>query len=652
MDGKLYIKKFIRDDGETLSLNAEELYLAEKNTLLVRTNPATTAVEYTEADGGEMIRQRGATYAQTINGLIVPKTMDYWTLQAKLSRFFILNHTYKIVYIKKDGSMFMVSNAWISSGLQIIPMPHEDYALWNIELTIGNIFWTEYSEDAQGKETYTNSVILPLLTASTGGEVWDDDDPQYLTGAGTDFTINHTTISAIITGIQLKGNMAQQTAPAPDSPQPVEVVKGTQVVSVHDRNILNVPASYTLSGYRSVSISAKRGRTYTVQCNSITTDGSGSCLLTFQKAGGGTVGSIQYLSNTTKEKTVTLTADAVAIYIYSDTGYATSQGVTTTFYDLMVCESSERQAYVPYQTQSYSIDLGSTELCKIGSYQDYIYLSGSDWYVHKEIEKVVLEGSYGGYNGGANWFWVGLNSYSKPSTIAGASLFCDRFAYYQHSPFASDQTLNGCSVDSATVLIIRNTACSSTAEYKTWLSSNNVTIYYPLATATDTKITDSNLITQLDALANAQTYLGETDYLTSGSDLPVVLDIELFQQTGGGEYWNHVGTVWEEGAGGVQTINVDSTQTIYPVWTVTGPCVNPTIQNDTTDSVASFGGTVAAGQTLTVNFEDNTAYLDSAPVAKYVSGYVSLAPGENTVGFNSDGGSAETSTLSWNNIIN
>ena len=126
MDNKFYIKKFIRDDGQTLAFDAEEIYLAGDNKLLVRTDPSTTSVEYTEADGGEMIRQRNAIYEQPINGLIVPKTTDYWTLTSQLSQFFRINHTYKIVYIKISGEMFAASNAWISSGLQIEPVAHED----------------------------------------------------------------------------------------------------------------------------------------------------------------------------------------------------------------------------------------------------------------------------------------------------------------------------------------------------------------------------------------------------------------------------------------------------------------------------------------------------------------------------------------------
>lgn len=294
MNDKLYIKKFIRDDGEILEFDGREIYLAEKNELLQRTDPDTTAVAYTEADGGEMIRQRNEVYDQEINGLIVPRTTDYWELVSRLSLFFKINHTYKIIYIKRDGAMFAVSGAWIKDGLQIVPVPHEDYSEWEIEFSIGDMGWTEYSEDGSGQQIYSNTVTLPLISASSGGEYWDS---------------------------------------------------------------------------------------------------------------------------------VGLVAD-------------------------------------------------------------------------------------------------------------------------------------------------------------------------------------------------------------------------------------NVGEVWETGSGGVQTVNIASTQTIYPVWVVKGPCVNPKLQNNTTDTNAEFDGTVADGQTLIVDFAAGTAYLNSALVTRYVFGLVSFVPGDNVVGFNSDGGDTESSTISWNNIIN
>lgn len=294
MDDKFYIYKFIRDDGETLEFDGEEIYLAENNTLLNRPDPNTTAVNYTGADGGEMIRQQVTPYDQTVKGLLIPRTADYWELRKTLSQFFQFNHIYKIVYKKIDGTMFAAGNAWISEGLQITPVPYERYSEWDITFTIGDAVWYEYAEDASGNETYTNTVTLPLVTNDAGGEIWDS---------------------------------------------------------------------------------------------------------------------------------------------------------------------------------------------------------------------------------------VGL-------------------------------------------------------------------------------VMDS------------------------------------------------VGEEWEAGSGGVQTVNISSTQAVYPVWVVEGPCTNPTLTNNTTDESATFDGTIASGQTLTVNFADGTAYLNTALATRYMSGVVSLQNGDNNIYFNTDGGDTESCTISWNDAVN
>ena len=43
----------------------------------------------------------------------------------------------------------------------------------------------------------------------------------------------------------------------------------------------------------------------------------------------------------------------------------------------------------------------------------------------------------------------------------------------------------------------------STTAWKTWLDSHNTILYYPLATPTDTKITDATLVGQLNAIDSA-----------------------------------------------------------------------------------------------------------------------------------------------------
>lgn len=173
MMDKFYIKKFIRDDGQVFEFDASNIYLAKDNQLISRPIPRTTAIDYTEANGGEMIRQQNPVFEQLIKGIIVPTTKDYWTLVSELSSFWQINHTFKIIFKKKDGGLFSEKNAWISSGLQITQTPHEDYSYWEVGLNIGNDNWIEYAEDSEGHEIYANSVEVPLVTLSQGGEEWD-----------------------------------------------------------------------------------------------------------------------------------------------------------------------------------------------------------------------------------------------------------------------------------------------------------------------------------------------------------------------------------------------------------------------------------------------------------------------------------------------
>ena len=178
------IKKIIRDDKQTLTFDDTEVYLSASNTLLIRPDPDTTSVNFTEASGGEMIRQKNPAYEQPINGLIIPKTTPYWSLVTRLNAFWKINHTYKIIYVEKDGAMFAIKDAWISGGLQIIPRPYEDYSEWSVTLSIGDQLWRQYAEDPDGNEIYANTATLPLLSRAQGGEVWDSVGEKWVSKGG------------------------------------------------------------------------------------------------------------------------------------------------------------------------------------------------------------------------------------------------------------------------------------------------------------------------------------------------------------------------------------------------------------------------------------------------------------------------------------
>lgn len=158
------------------------------------------------------------------------------------------------------------------------------------------------------------------------------------------------------------------------------------------------------------------------------------------------------------------------------------------------------------QSSTYNLRLGSLELCKIGTYQDYIYKSGNDWYVHKAIDKAT-------FNGSENWQSIAgasLTSYGLDNALVGDYHNDDETTYIANS-FRAIST-NERYVDNTLFtnayhrVVCTATGITSAANFKTWLGTTNLVVYFALATATDTQITDADLIADLNALNAASLY--------------------------------------------------------------------------------------------------------------------------------------------------
>lgn len=117
--------------------------------------------------------------------------------------------------------------------------------------------------------------------------------------------------------------------------------------------------------------------------------------------------------------------------------------------------------------------------------------------------------------------------------------------------------------------------------------------------------------------------------------------------------WDGLGAVWEAtSGGGVTTVQVDSIDRVYPIWEVVGPAVNPQLSVLTTNTTLSYTGTVAAGQTLTINMFDKTAALNGTSVISNVSGdWVYFDTGNNQVTYNTNNGDATDSTIYWQEVV-
>lgn len=263
------------------------------------------------------------------------------------------------------------------------------------------------------------------------------------------------------------------------------------------------------------------------------------------------------LSPSDKSETFTTDAQCNSLRILVYSGVSGSVDDTTVYEKLQLESGSTVTSYEPYvggipapnpdypqtvntvtgrqvvtisdggsQSQSYTVDLGSIELCKIGTYQDYIYKSGDDWYIHKTTGRqdvnsanVLLISNY------AN---VEYGSYDKPSNSINKGNYSQDYpVYFTHATYGTTQDYNvaanngklymGASGNYYWVGFPKNTGLDT---IKSELTGS--LLYYILAVATDTQITNADLVAQLNAINDILVKYGYS-YTVSGN-LPLIIN--------------------------------------------------------------------------------------------------------------------------------
>ena len=342
-------------------------------------------------------------------------------------------------------------------------------------------------------------------------------------------------------------------SPSPDYPQDINVVTGEQTVNITGKNLF--------SGYtKGIRINPTTGGVETnstaASSDFIPLDLTGSNKAIFSglpntlyslvaaynsekvflgRTSAGSVGSRLLGSDSFTSGTPQGSGDVVFIRlsVYEN---SSAQGVIGDIDDanIQLELGDTATAYEPYQSQSYTVSLGSVELCKIGDYQDYIYKSVDDWYVHKEIGKCTFTGSEGwgeqsNYNTDNRMLFgfnatnlisgdnianrTGINNNFIFTPVQGSNIDVTGFYFHQSENYSKW----------IYVKIQRSLLpTEDSTGFKTWLSNNNMTVYYQMSPAIDTKITDSTLIGQLNAIHD---WLRRYDYygVVSGN-LPIIIN--------------------------------------------------------------------------------------------------------------------------------
>ena len=380
----------------------------------------------------------------------------------------------------------------------------------------------------------------------------------YTGGANTTTVFTDVQLELGSTSTSYEPYVGGITSPNPDYPQTVNVVTGSQNISVCGKNLMPLSAVSVNNNTRQTNFKIDLAAgTYTASFDldsfTLGTNTSFGVLMSLTDSDNVQVGDIELTnissSTSTGRKTATFTISGSASSLHTSnirinlTNY--NNGARAELSNIQIEAGSPATAYSPYQNEKYTVDLGSIKLCKIGDYQDYIYKSDNDWYVHKETGETIYTGSaeetWDLHSVGSSVFKTRiLDMMGQDNQQKIAPLFCD---YYTPTAYAVITNSNywpdyGVAGRTAAVsgIAIRNKDCADAADFKTWLSTNNTTVYYVLATPTDTKITDTALIMQLNALWNAKSHVGQTNFIVTATstNLPTILDVVAYRNSSAG----------------------------------------------------------------------------------------------------------------------
>lgn len=344
---------------------------------------------------------------------------------------------------------------------------------------------------------------------------------RVLTGSNS-YTFNKNAYYIRIQGVTNVFNLNSLQLEKGTTATTYEEYKGNDYEINLGKNLFNIDGTRTSEGITNtttgtiISVSGTSTNTYSSLTKQITQSiPIGTYTFSIQETYSKRIGFIPTFSDNTSttyfitantlSTTFTTTKEIISYRLYMETTSGTTYNMTI---KPQLEKGSVASSFSPYFPFFVLGTLPNT------NYKNYIFknvkessyynedLIEGQWYIHKEIGRVVLNGSepFQSYTEGftiTQSFWNDLtnnNCMSKSIILSN---------YYKNYTTYADLVAQNYGIGliySVNNLYIRNTDITSVANFKTWLSSNNVEVYYVLNTPTNTLIEDEELINQLNSI--------------------------------------------------------------------------------------------------------------------------------------------------------
>lgn len=327
-----------------------------------------------------------------------------------------------------------------------------------------------------------------------------------------------------------------EAAPNPNYPQEVNSVTGDSSFKIVGKNLFskdNALLGYEINGtvngygkivsstnwYTSEFIRIKPNTEYTLSCQGKT---EGRAIPFYDK-------NFNYISG------VTLLVGSFVTP--ANAYYVRINGLISQIDNVQLEEGDTATDYEPYQEHVYPISLGSLELSKIDNYQDSLYYEDGDWYLEKKIGMYTITGSetYEWYPDNPricfNFGNIPPNNDKYPSNTTDMPLvMSNKYVTITINDLhyvTYENRKNGFTLSNNNYISFRR---------KKWTSkdtavseSTGTKIYYVYRNPVKEKITDSTLLSQLNAIKNNNLFSG-TNHIYFDSNIGTDISFDYIEE--------------------------------------------------------------------------------------------------------------------------